>query len=126
MILFTERATYINMLHGHMVPKLSVQHLGSIQHRLSDGQWLARFTGRNLEWFSDHLDGSEKRAIIGMLDKLNGITGRDQGDSERRWNEIIGLKEPSYKVHCCDDCGAKWRSDNNGDICNCGKSAIRL
>jgi len=32
--------------------------------------------------------------------------------------------EKSYKVHCCDDCGAKWRSDKNGDICVCGKSAI--
>lgn len=32
--------------------------------------------------------------------------------------------DKSYKVHCCDDCGAKWRSDTNGDICTCGKSAI--
>jgi hypothetical protein len=87
MILFTERATYINMFRATMKPKLSVVHLGRIQ-KISD-VWQVRFTGRNWTYYTDLLNGSEKRQIIGMLDKLNQVTGRDQGDMRRRWEEVI-------------------------------------
>lgn len=126
MILFNDRATYITILHVHMTPELSVDNLGCIAYRRIIGQekgtWEADFTGRNWSALSDLLDGSEKRQIIGLLDKLNGLfIGLE--DPEAQWNDIIGQRE-SYKVHCCDECGRKWRSDKNGDICVCGKSAI--
>ena len=92
MIIFTERATYINVLHASFKPKLSVAHLGEIR-RISD-VWQVRFTGRNWAYYTDLLSGSEKRQIIGMRDKLNGkaIGPTDRSDDLRlRWNQIIGL-----------------------------------
>jgi len=69
-------------------PRLSADNIGQIV-RCGD-VWKMDFLGRDLT-FWDHLDGSEKRQIIGLLDKLNGIIGRPQSDMRRRWNEIIGL-----------------------------------
>lgn len=88
MILLSERASYITVFKANFEPKISVVDIGEIL-RISD-VWKIHFTTRNLKYLSDHLYGSEKRQIIGMLDKLNGITGRDDRDMERRWNEIIG------------------------------------
>jgi len=71
---------------------LSAEAIGTLI-RLSDGQWVFRYIGRNAEALSDILSGAEKRDIIGMLDKLNKTDNRPQSDMGRRWNEIIGLSE---------------------------------
>jgi hypothetical protein len=72
-------------------------------------------------------------AIEMLSDAVNELDSRTYGNEDYRteWLELPGnltTDNPhwptSYKVHCCDDCGAKWRSDHNGDICHCGKSAI--
>lgn len=91
MILFVERTTYINVLKAYFRPNLSVIHLGEIR-RVSD-VWQVRFCGRDWTYYTDLLNGSEKRQIIGMCDKLNGevIGPTDSPDDSRtRWNQIIG------------------------------------
>lgn len=93
MILFNERGTYINFFQIHFTPELSVNALGALRPSLlSDRSWIACFTGRDLNIISDP---SEKRQIIGMLQKLNGnVTGPSDDDLrpdniEREWAEII-------------------------------------
>jgi hypothetical protein len=103
MILFSERATYINVFHAEFKPTISVQKIGKIRmdHRTwLRRHWIVRFMGRNAEYFSDVLNGSEKRQIIGMLDKLNSITDRSLSDSARRWDEIIGtaISDQQYRI----------------------------
>jgi len=88
MILCSERYNYLGVFHCSFNPTLSATRIGDME--LSDGTWRMSFMGRNWNHFSDLLDHSEKRQIIGMLDKLNHVIGRDQGDSLRRWQEIIG------------------------------------
>lgn len=92
MILFTERSTYINVLIARFSPRLSTEYLGKIR-RISD-VWEMQFSGRNWTYYTDLLNGSEKRQIIGMLDKLNGNVSDDPTeelpDLRQRWNQIIG------------------------------------
>lgn len=91
MIMFTERATYINVLKANTKPTLSVVHLGKIR-QVSD-VWTMSFSGRDWTYYTDLLDGSEKRQIIGMLDKLNSkITEPPDTMKNLRllWNKIIG------------------------------------
>ncbi len=88
MILCSERYSYLGVFKCNFKPRLSVTRIGNME--LSDGTWRMSFIGRNWEYYTDHLDHSEKRQIIGMLDKLNGITGREDDDMRRRWIEIIG------------------------------------
>jgi len=72
-------------------------------------------------------------AIEQLSEAVDALDSRTVTDNMREWGSAIntpgnitdgsypGWDEESYKVHCCDDCGAKWRSDKNGDICVCGK-----
>lgn len=96
MILFNERATYINILHIHMKPELSVENIGCIRQTHFIGRstytWSPKFIGRNLNDLSDSLDDSEKRQIIGMVDKLNG--------------HIIG---PTDNDCCSDNLSERWK-----------------
>jgi len=99
MILFSERATYINILHVHMKPELSVENIGCIRQThfigCSAKTWKVAFIGRNLIDLSDSLDDSEKRQIIGMVEKLNGhIIGQTEDDCcsdnfAQRWKKLL-------------------------------------
>lgn len=97
MILFNERGTYINFFQIHFAPELSVNNLGAIRvSELSGDEWVACFTGRStIDIISDLLDSSEKRQIIGMLQKLNGrFTGPSDDDLRpdniaKEWSKII-------------------------------------
>ena len=90
MILTNDRASYISVFKAEFKPTLSVEHIGRIE-QLPDGQWSIRFIGRNIIELSDLLNGSEKRQVIGTLDKLNEFGPRRQSDMRRRWNHITGL-----------------------------------
>jgi hypothetical protein len=92
MILASERQTYLTLFRVHMMPKLSAEKVGTIKFR--QGKWYVDFTGRNWNHWSDTLDGSEKRQIIGLLDKLNEVHPyyyRPDDNMLARWNELIGL-----------------------------------
>lgn len=91
MILFTHRASYIKVFQSHMNPRLSVKDIGRI--RELSAIWTMQFIGRNWSCYTDLLNDSEKRQIIGLLDNLNSVTGRDPISCADRWNEIIGLTE---------------------------------
>ena len=65
------------------------------------GVWCVKFEhpfhglSANVPYYVDStLNNGEKRQIIGMLDKLNSITGREQDKYLARWYEIIGLDHP--------------------------------
>lgn len=87
MILFSERYNYLVVLKGNFNPELSVTIIGDV--KLSDGTWRMSFIGRNWDYYTDYLDGHEKRQIIGMIDKLNGHLNRPQEQNRARWEEII-------------------------------------
>lgn len=96
MILVNERAEYLRVFQCEFKPKLSVHEIGTI--RKLSGMWALEIITSRMCLISDQLNGSEKRQIIGMLDKLNGITGPKMefdvyrtNDKSARWNEIIGL-----------------------------------
>ncbi len=58
-------------------------------------RWIWDFSGASYlrSWTGfEALSGSEKRQIIGMLDKLNRIIYRNQDTMRARWEEITGLK----------------------------------
>ena len=89
MILFNERATYLNVFQIHFSPELSTNNIGAITPTiLSDNKWGLNFTGLEANVLSDLLDLYEKQQIIGMLQKLNGkITG--PSDDDLRPNNIL-------------------------------------
>lgn len=97
MILTSDRATYINVFKAEFKPKLSVVQIGTIRY-ISDCQWVLKFTGRNAlgnatlpTYYSDLLNHSEKRQIIGTLDKLNDTGPTAESDMRSRWRFITGL-----------------------------------
>jgi hypothetical protein len=89
MIVFVHRATYIRVIRLESMGK-PTDNLGKI-FRIGRGEWIFDGCYRNQLFYETLLNGSEKRQIIGLLDNLNGIMGREPGDSLRRWREIIGL-----------------------------------
>ena len=102
MILASDRQTYLTLYHTHVVPKLSADIVGTIRFR--QGEWYVDFTGRNWNWWSENLDHSEKRQIIGLLDKMNEhhpYYYRPDDNMLARWNEIIGLPQPC--LHLSDN-----------------------
>lgn len=94
MILAIDRAAYISIQHAQFKPTLSVVHIGEIRKLSGVRVWQMNFTGRNNEYFSDLLNDSEKRQIIGLLDKLNGNISDDPteglSDLRHHWNQVIG------------------------------------
>lgn len=92
MILFTEKYSYINVLHGQFKPTFSVQHLGEFRWLSDSGIWQLRFMGRNKERYTDLLDEAEKCTIIGMLSKLNNIGLGYTSNWKSAWEDIIGQR----------------------------------
>ena len=92
MILVSERADYLTVFRVHMRPKMSADKVGVI--RTHNGQWRMEFTGTSYYWDA-YLDGSEKRQILGLLDKLNGTDYRTKNASaaKRWWDDITGLTD---------------------------------
>ena len=96
MIIAIERASYITIQRARFTPKLSVVQIGKLRE-ISD-VWSVLFEGRNLQHYSDLLNGSEKRQIIGLLDKLNQTDYRAQEDMRRYWNKIISDAVEAWDV----------------------------
>jgi len=88
MILFTDRAEYIRCFR---TTTDGFDNIGVIHKQNEDMDWVIGFADKNWEHYETSLDGSEKRQIIGLLDKLNGIGYRNPDNMQARWVEIIGL-----------------------------------
>ena len=102
MILANDRQTYINLFQVHLTPKLSAVLVGTIRFR--QGEWYVDFTGRNLMYWDNALEHSEKRQIIGLIDKLNESHPyyyRPDDNMLTRWKELIGLPQPC--LHLSDN-----------------------
>ena len=90
MILAIDRATYIKVLKANMKPKLSVKLIAEIRSDNHADIWVMEFIGRDWNYYSDLLDYSEKRQIIGMLDKLNRTDKLSKENLLDVWeNEVI-------------------------------------
>jgi hypothetical protein len=72
----------------------SVERLGLIAHGISD-HWEVFWENDPVHYrtFYSDLRNDEKRAIIRLLDRLNGVD-RKESDNLRRWHEIMGLEPP--------------------------------
>lgn len=92
MILYTERHSYINVLHGQFTPTFSVQQIGELKWLSDSSKWVMSFTGRRPNYYTDLLNERDKRTIIGMLNKLNNIGGSYIPDYESAWKDIIGQR----------------------------------
>lgn len=92
MILFTDRTNYIRVFRTKK-GGAGVVNIGTIIKPDKDSQWIWDVTGIDFfrSWVGyQTLNNSERRQIIGLLDKLNGIDYRPQEHMRTRWNEIIG------------------------------------
>lgn len=70
-------------------------NLGTLRKPDKDSDWIWDFV--RISWMVyGTIDHTDKRAIIGMIDKLNGLLYRPQETLLDRWREISGLT-PEYQ-----------------------------
>lgn len=100
MILFTEHGACLSVYMAKFKPSFKADKVGTIMRIESDNdcEWKIEFIGRNWTYYTDVLDNSEKRQIIGMLDKLEGRIYRNPRSYSDAWNKIIRTGAASASV----------------------------
>lgn len=113
MIIFADRPESVKVMRTKKGGQ-GVDNAGTLRRADKFTGWLWDKAG--ISWLVyGTFDHSEKRQIIGLIDKLNGVPYRTQETYLDRWREITGLSEDN-EVELANITGHSWaecgRADN--------------